>query len=133
MEAMMFGMGDLSQFAPPAPQAPMGPGGLPIGGNLPSSDPAMDPAMDGSSLFRALNMQLDPMASPPEGHGVLDPPPDLNSLLAILAFQHAGVQPMDASPMPMPGMPGRLNSSGVFNEPTHPGESVGLNPFNVLQ
>ncbi len=140
MEAMMFGMGDMSQFAPPAPQAPMGPGGLPVGGNLASSDPGMDPAMQGSSLFKALNIALsgggaDPYGSPPAGHGMLDPPPGsqpgLEQLLALLALSQGGLNPMDAGPLGM-GM-GAPGASGVMNEPTHPGETIGLNPFGVIQ
>lgn len=122
-EAMMNGIPDLSMFGPPppAPGAPMGPGGLPVGGNLPISDPGFDPSMQGSSLFKALNMGLDPYASGPEGHGTLDPMPNLNSLLALLALSQAGQ-----------GM-GALNPSGVMNEPTSPGHTTGLNPFGVIQ
>ena len=125
-EAMLGGMGDMSMFAPPPPEAPMGPGGLPIGGNLPSSDPGMDPAMGGSSLFQALNMGLqggggDPFASPPQGHGQLDPHPDLNTLIGMMALMQSGL-----------GGQG-LNPSGVMPQPTNPGQTMGLNPFQVIQ
>lgn len=129
-EAMMGGMGDLSQFAPPPPEAPLGPGGLPVGGNLPSSDPGMDPTMGGSSLFQALNAGLpgqgggDPFASPPMGHGVLDPPPDINTLLGMMALMKSGV-----GGGPQQG----LNPSGVMPQPTNPGQTMGLNPFQVTQ
>jgi hypothetical protein len=121
MEAMMGGMGDLSQFAPPppAPAAPLGPDGLPVGGAPASTDPGMDPAMGGSSLFQALNMGLDPFASPPDGHGDLDPPPSLNTLLAMLALQNSGVAGM--------------NPSGVMPDPTRPGEAQGLQQFSAIQ
>jgi hypothetical protein len=159
--AMHNGMGDFSHMGPPPmapqmmqplppPEAPIGPGGLPIGGNLPSSDPMMDPSMSGSSLFRRLNMQLDPYSSPVTGHGMLGqaggmpgmpgmpaqtgmPGPgeegaELMQLLALLGIGQS------AMAMNSPGMNmNHLNPSGVFNEPTHPGETRGLNNFNVIQ
>lgn len=132
MEAMLGGMGDMGQFAPPAPGAPMGPGGMPVGGGMPSSDPGMDPQMGGSSLFQALNMGLeggggDPFASPPMGHGQLDPPPDdINTLLGMLALMQSGAGGMGG---PQQG----LNPSGVMPAPTSPGQTMGLNPFQVTQ
>ena len=144
MQAMMQGMGDMSAMGPPpppAPGAPMGENGMPVGGNLPSSDPMMDPSMDGSSLFQGLNMQLDPAM----GGGEQGADPELEQLLQLLALSQAGVSEQGAMPGPMgammPGMPprpmggpmGRLNPSGVMNEPTHPGESIGLRNFDLTQ
>jgi hypothetical protein len=142
MSAMMGGIGPdiMSQMGPPpppSPGAPMGPNGLPVGGNLSSSDPMMDPAMNGSSLFQGLNMQLDPMAG---GAGLDDPmgggsQPGAEQLLQLLALLQAGVGPggMAGGGGPMGGGLGRLNPSGVMNDPTHPGETMGLNPFGVTQ
>ncbi len=131
-EAMMNGMGDISQFSPPpppAPMAPMGGEGLPIGGGMPGDDPAMDPSMGGSSLFQALNLAMqqgggqgggmgggmDPYASPPMGHGQIDPEPSLEDLLSLLAMMRAGGQAM-----------GQEGQSGVMPEPTNPGLAQGL-------
>lgn len=127
MQAMMQGMGDLGAFGPPpAPEGPIGPGGLPIGGNLPSSDPMMDPSMDGSGLFQALNMQLDPYSAGPLGHPVLDDPNmnKLQGLLQLLALNQSGVAGL--------GM-GAPSASGIVREPTHPGETIGLSLPNVIQ
>jgi hypothetical protein len=128
MMAMMMGMGDMSHLGPPAPGAPMGPEGLPVGGGLPSSDPAMDPAMDGSSLFQALTASLDPYASPPEGHGELegmgtgDPGMGLDQLLAMLALSKAGVG----------GQGMGINPSGQPNEPTYQGHMMGVQNPNLI-
>lgn len=120
MEAMMGGMGDLSQFAPPPPPpgAPLGPDGMPIGGGPGEGFPGFDPSMDGSSLFQALHASLDPYAAGPLGHGELDPPPDLDSLLAMLAFRQSGVAP---------------GGSGVMPQPTTPGLAEGLQHFSVIR
>ncbi len=129
-EAMMNGMGDMQQFGPPppppAPMAPMSPDGLPVGGGPMGADPAMDPNMGGSSLFQALNLAMSPdeqgadgsYGSGPMGHGQLDPPPDLESLLAILAMMKAGEPAMGAG-----------GQSGVQPDPTSPGMAQGLAPF----
>jgi hypothetical protein len=144
MQAMMGGMGDMSQFGPPpppSPGAPLGPNGLPIGGGLPSSDPGMDPNMDGSGLFQAMNMQLDPMGGglgdDPNGGGQMG----LEQLLQMLAMSQAGTNPADAqggqgplgAMLGMGGGMGRPPASGIMNDPTNPGQTVGLNPFNVIQ
>lgn len=159
MQAMTQGMGDLSAMGPPpppAPGAPMGDGGMPVGGALPSTDPGMDPSMDGSSLFQGLNMALDPtMGGEPPGEPGTDP--ELDQLLQMLALSQAGVGEQDAALGPMggmmpgpmgppglPGMPGmpprpmgggmgRLNPSGVMPEPTTPGMMSGLRNFDVIQ
>lgn len=141
MSAMMGGLPPelLSQMGPPpppSPGSPMGPNGLPVGGNLPSSDPMYDQAMDGSSLFKALNMQLDPYAAGPGGESLQDPTQGdpqmgLEGLLSLLALNMGGAG-AGGMGQPMGGM-GRLNPSGVANDPTHPGETMGLNPFNVIQ
>lgn len=144
MQAMTQGMGDLSALGPPpppSPGAPMGPNGMPVGGQLPSSDPMVDPSMDGSGLFQALNMQLDPMGGqslqdPSQG----DPQMGLEQLLEMLAMSQAGAMPGQGPPGGMGslggalgGMGGRLNPSGIMNDPTMPGQTMGLNPFNVIQ
>jgi hypothetical protein len=134
-EAMMFGLGDLSHLAPPppAPMAPMGAGGLPVGANLPSSDPMMDPNMNGSGLFQSLNMQLDPMGGGGPLSETMEPPLDLNSLLAILALQKGGLPDPNAMPGMGPQNMNALNPSGVMNDPVHPGEARNLQEFNVIQ
>lgn len=126
--AMMGGMGDISHLAPPAPPAPaapMGEGGLPIGGNLPSSDPMMSPEMEGSGLFQALNQGLDPYASPPGGHGVLDPMGGqgmgLDQLLQLLAMSRAGLGGGAGA-----GQMNAMNPSGQMNDMANPGQMIGM-------
>lgn len=128
-EAMMGGLPDMSQFAPPAPEAPLGPDGLPIGGGPMEGDPNFDPSMDGSSLFQALQMGLGGGQGGPPGMG--DPgmggmppgggQPDLESLLQLLALQQAG---LGGGPPP---------PSGAMSDPTNPGQMIGMQNQQLIQ
>ena len=54
-----------------------------------------------------------------DGMGTGDPSMGLQQLLAMLALSRGGV--------------GGLNPSGQMNEPTHPGEMMGMQNPNVIQ
>lgn len=100
MDPMAAMLGGLGAGAPPPQGPPMGPNGLPVGGEMPGPD--ADPEMGGSPLLQAMMGALqgggDPYTQPPggpdhvfDGMGQGDPHMGLDQLLSMLALGQMGV------------------------------------------
>jgi hypothetical protein len=124
MAAMLGGLtGGGLPPPPPPPGPPMGPGGLPVGGTMPSVDPWFSPEMSGSTLLQGLSRAVgdpyaaggggpgdlagaggplgvnDPYSAGPTGHadlsniGPQDPRMGLEQLIQLIAMAQSGAGP----------------------------------------